>query len=76
MVDTSEETASQFRSAIDCLLDEMVDAGGILNLWEKVAKWGVKNADFRTWCLRAAMAQGHAEWLQKEVYHVYSKTTP
>lgn len=65
-----------FRSSVECLFDGMEEFGGILGLWEQAAEWGQNKKTFRRWWVRAAMAQGHAEWLEKEPYHLYSPYTP
>jgi len=65
-------TKGGFRSSLECLLDGMEEFGGVLGLWEQAAEWGRDHKKFRRWWIRAAMADGHAEWLEKEKYHHYS----
>jgi hypothetical protein len=49
----------------------MEEFDGILGLWEQAAEWGRDHKNFRRWWIRAAMADGHAEWLEKEKYYQY-----
>lgn len=57
-----------FRTREYCLFDAAKEAAGLPQLWWDAVQWGKGKKDFRTWWVRAAMARGHAEWLENEPY--------
>lgn len=68
---TISGTTSLFRSRHDCLAEAAMEAGGLPQLWWEAVQWGRDKMGFRTWWVRAAMARGHAEWLENELYVHY-----
>jgi hypothetical protein len=60
----------------ECLLDARNGAGGLPQLWWDAVQWGKGKKTFRQWWVRAALARGHAEWLENEPYIRYCKVPP
>ncbi|KIW89870.1 uncharacterized protein Z519_09299 [Cladophialophora bantiana CBS 173.52] len=67
----AKASGAGFRTNIQCFTEAAREQGGVLALWEHVAKLHHSDESFQKWWTRAAFARGHAEWLLKEPYKKY-----